>query len=531
MNAYGSNTLLSYPFPNSSNPGPAYYPTEAVPNIIDPTTYKTEPCQDYRHQGAMIQECHYYHSEQDKRRPPYLLGMLMYSTEMCPDKVSFGYCMRGDSCDKCHNYFEKFYHPNVSPKIDSPEKLDYCQIDINTYKVKLCTILVPHDFKLCDFYHSIKDRRRIPTIYSSDKCEYFDSDKCPNYDVCPYAHNMLEKFYHPEKYKTRLCNIQKSEGTCKYERICCFAHTEDELTIYPIHKMPQDEMFYMYYFKTVWCPFNEDHNRASCVYAHNWQDFRRRPHIYSYRNKLCPNWKYNNFLCQYEDGCPLKAACSYCHGWKELLFHPLEYKKKVCPYGKKCRMMAKVACPYFHSEKESRVTITSFEIPSSKLSKLNPYNNINDQMEIYYESYRELKIDFHMLHYTSFEDEVEKGFGKTDAFARPLKNKMESNPLPQVNDCKDPLELVYSRINSMTNLEAPKNPKKNTEDVLYKILMKADLLKHYFILRDRITNKSINFLKSLVSEDLIEYGILANEERTRLLQVIRECPSFKLDGI
>lgn len=29
--------------------------------------------------------------------------------------------------------------------------------------------------------------------------------------------------------------------------------------------------FYMFHFKTVWCPYREDdHDRKVCVYAHNW---------------------------------------------------------------------------------------------------------------------------------------------------------------------------------------------------------------------------------------------------------------------
>jgi hypothetical protein len=33
----------------------------------------------------------------------------------------------------------------------------------------------------------------------------------------------------------------------------------------------------------VWCPISDkEHQRDQCVYAHNWQDFRRQPHIYEY---------------------------------------------------------------------------------------------------------------------------------------------------------------------------------------------------------------------------------------------------------
>ena len=43
----------------------------------------------------------------------------------------------------------------------------------------------------------------------------------------------------------------------------------------------------MYKLKTEWCPFtpikqNINHNRLHCVYAHNVQDFRRKPDLYLY---------------------------------------------------------------------------------------------------------------------------------------------------------------------------------------------------------------------------------------------------------
>lgn len=39
----------------------------------------------------------------------------------------------------------------------------------------------------------------------------------------------------------------------------------------------------MFYYKTEFCPFNlTEHDKSKCVYAHNWQDYRRKTDIYSY---------------------------------------------------------------------------------------------------------------------------------------------------------------------------------------------------------------------------------------------------------
>jgi len=52
---------------------------------------------------------------------------------------------------------------------------------------------------------------------------------------------------------------------------CSFAHSESELSIELIEKFDVDMDFYMFHFKTVWCPYREDdHDRKICVYAHNW---------------------------------------------------------------------------------------------------------------------------------------------------------------------------------------------------------------------------------------------------------------------
>lgn len=59
---------------------------------------------------------------------------------------------------------------------------------------------------------------------------------------------------------------------------CSFAHHEFDIKAELIHNLEFDQDFYLFYYKTIWCPFNYiNHDRAICVYAHNWQDFRRKP--------------------------------------------------------------------------------------------------------------------------------------------------------------------------------------------------------------------------------------------------------------
>ena len=187
-------------------------------------------------------------------------------------------------------------------------------------------------------------------------CEYAETGRCPNGDACPKAHNRVESFYHPEKYKAKFCNKwPHNVDSCDFGNLCAFAHNEDELSIDLLHRMEQDADFYMFHFKTVWCPFNDkikSHMRDECEYAHNWQDYRRKPHVYEYSSKeQCRFWCTKEETKTYSDGCDLEYRCVNCHGWKEKEYHPDNYKVHECDNASNCR---KKHCPYYHNESEMR---------------------------------------------------------------------------------------------------------------------------------------------------------------------------------
>jgi len=121
------------------------------------------------------------------------------------------------------------------------------------------------------------------------------------------AHNNVESLYHVEKYKTKFCDyFTKDVNQCEYGDYCSFSHSMGDIKTRVIHLMNKDVEFYMYYFKTEWCPFYRDHNKAQCDYAHNWQDFRRKPHLFQYYDHAqeCENWQAGTFISRYEQGCP-----------------------------------------------------------------------------------------------------------------------------------------------------------------------------------------------------------------------------------
>jgi hypothetical protein len=110
-------------------------------------------------------------------------------------------------------------------------------------------------------------------------CPEANSGTCSRGDDCPRAHNRVEDFYHPEKYKGKFCQkFPEKLDSCDYGDMCAFAHAEAELSVDVLDHLERDPDFYMFHFKTIWCPFSDKyHKREVCVYAHNWQDFRRKP--------------------------------------------------------------------------------------------------------------------------------------------------------------------------------------------------------------------------------------------------------------
>eukprot|EP00826_Nyctotherus_ovalis_P060348 TRINITY_DN8455_c0_g1_i12.p1 TRINITY_DN8455_c0_g1~~TRINITY_DN8455_c0_g1_i12.p1 ORF type:complete len:505 (+),score=93.17 TRINITY_DN8455_c0_g1_i12:196-1710(+) len=250
------------------------------------------------------------------------------------------------------------------------------KLDLAFLKTQPCKLPNPHLPKRCPYYHDFaKDRRRPPQNYSADMCVYALHDQsCPYADNCTKSHNRVEEFYHPTKYKTRFCSFYPGRlEACEYGDFCCFAHSEADICIDLLHLIERDADFYMFHYKTAWCPFNEmNHDREKCVYAHNWQDYRRKPHTHSYRKDQCPNWSASKIINVYLDGCPNGMKCSCSHGWKEQEFHPLYYKMSSCRYGEAC---AKPHCPFYHSEKDLHA-LSDRRFPLNSFFSIVPKNRI-----------------------------------------------------------------------------------------------------------------------------------------------------------
>jgi len=275
--------------------------------------------------------CPYFHNPSDKREPK-------------------------DSTNKGNKRFS--LDSNVS------EHTNQVKFDLFTFKVFKCLNNSKHSEKQCVYFHSNKDRRRSQNqfYYIAESCPVSQADqKCTNGDYCIQSHNQVELFYHKEKFKTKFCSyyhsskdVSEVNNDCPYGTFCSFAHYEREIRIELIHKLDKTLDFFIYNFKTVVCPFDHKHDKSVCEYSHNLQDFRRNPRKYVYEKKNCSKWDNKKTVLNYSEGCPDGYGCLYCHGWKELDFHPMSYKTTKCKHYKgNCEKGA--LCPFYHYYESKRI--------------------------------------------------------------------------------------------------------------------------------------------------------------------------------
>jgi len=371
--------------------------------------YKVNPCPNasfhkLQKPKGLIQPCNQHpcfnHHDQEERRRPVFdeeTHSLLYNPMWCDQIKENGVCVIGDECSFAHTENEVNYHPlyyktepcvtcefantpKLCPQYHSDEANRALILEkfrtkesrehsnnahfgdvllpkgfsLDNFKTKPCTVKGNHNPKVCDHYHFDKDRRRPTNIfnYSTVMCSYAARNlECPEGDNCGYCHNKVEELYHPERYKRKFClchphNVHK----CEYGNYCSFAHNEGEIKIELLHNMKKDEKFYLYKYKTVFCPYIYSHDRNQCVYAHNPQDYRRDPRVYNYKPMKCTQWAHGSIYSYEEGGCPKLMDCEFCHGWKELEYHPLYYKTQICSNANK--NCIKVDCPFLHPNRD-----------------------------------------------------------------------------------------------------------------------------------------------------------------------------------
>lgn len=165
---------------------------------------------------------------------------------------------------------------------------------------------------------------------------------------------------HSGRQKRRFCTSYPDVGLCRRGSQCGFAHSREEICA-PLLDVDEERQaphaltvgFFMYKYKTRWCPIGVQHEWHTCVYAHNYQD-ARRPVSIGYGARLCPYWSKKDTGAEYSQRCPLGLRCPYSHGAKEQLYHPHYFKTVICRdlRGKACPRQK--LCAFFHNRQERR---------------------------------------------------------------------------------------------------------------------------------------------------------------------------------
>ena len=100
----------------------------------------------------------------------------------------------------------------------------------------------------------------------------------------------------------KFCEDFVKSGKCQYGEYCALAHSDLELKIKPLHLLPVNNNFLLFEFKSVFCPFSKlEHDRYTCVYAHNWQDFKR-PFSEKLKPIMCKAWDKEKEILVYTEG-------------------------------------------------------------------------------------------------------------------------------------------------------------------------------------------------------------------------------------
>lgn len=177
--------------------------------------------------------------------------------------------------------------------------------------------------------------------------------------------------------KRRFCTYFPDIEMCREHRggFCNFAHKREEIQA-PLLTEAEEKQepsalsddFFMYKYKTLWCPIGVLHDWHTCVYAHNYQD-ARRPVSIGYGGRLCPYWSKADSRSPYQQRCPFGYRCPYSHGAKEQLYHPHYYKTVICRarHGKVCPRRNR-CCAFFHSKSDRRAS------PDDRLDYSQPLN-------------------------------------------------------------------------------------------------------------------------------------------------------------
>ena len=260
------------------------------------------------------------------------------------------------------------------------------------WKVKLCNLYKPHEWKECPFWHcqkkqqekeiieygSIKtfnnERRRpsvmrddgTPNYSATEYCKRYDkvTGACPNGDTCPLLHETRgnsEFEMHVSRALTKECTL----NPCPYGKFCGRAHTKEELRplVLPKEKEWTDEQM-MAHYKFDPCKKRGCNEKVrSCKNWHTESDRRYRDDD-TREPGMCPNL----------DMCNKPETCMYFHSSTGLRYHRALYKQRDCMWKTKADCRNRDRCTFKHTEDKVQLSTKHWPdlIDNHKGKKSNP---------------------------------------------------------------------------------------------------------------------------------------------------------------
>lgn len=294
-------------------------------------------------------QCFCYHFESQRRRPlvDTLTGQLRYWDLMCEYVAEGEECPHGDQCLFAHTREEISYHAAK-------------------YKTKPCNDRDCRGQEVCCFAHgegelrtNALERYSYWSLCGSGN-NYQAKTLSPPVEASTGRNNSTGTLYHPKVYKHRFCASYPHVMSCRRGESCAFAHSRQEIRTPLLTPEEEDQRpvaltndFFMYRFKTLWCPVGVQHDWQTCVYAHNYQDARRHPGI-GYGPRPCPYWRRKETALEYNERCPLGVCCPFSHGAKEQLYHPAYFKTVTCQDWPNAKCPRSKLCAFWHKRSQQR---------------------------------------------------------------------------------------------------------------------------------------------------------------------------------
>eukprot|EP00440_Ansanella_granifera_P028180 gb/GFBE01030621.1/.p1 GENE.gb/GFBE01030621.1/~~gb/GFBE01030621.1/.p1 ORF type:complete len:633 (+),score=117.47 gb/GFBE01030621.1/:1-1899(+) len=333
--------------------------------------FHTEPCIDFQNGYCSLHRargkmslCFCFHFDSQQRRPPVdaTTGQILYWDVPCHSMSTGSVCRDGKNCAFAHSREEISYHPAK-------------------YKTRRCNGKGCRGQAICCFAHDEVEMRAC----ASEKYSYWASASggrgrassagttasgdwseattgASSYDDGrKLAPGIVHRHQLPAaRRKTRFCASYPEISQCRRGAACEFAHSREEaatelLTLEQEQQAPDalTEDFFMYHFKTLWCPIGVQHDWQTCVYAHNYQDARRNVSI-GYGPQPCPYWAKKDPNAEYGQRCPQGLRCPYAHGAKEQLYHPRYFRTVICRDLRTKACPREQLCAFFHRRTERR---------------------------------------------------------------------------------------------------------------------------------------------------------------------------------